>query len=231
MCERWVGDGTDCHPKFLSIIATLLPHSAGLLNRGPESPSPLSGAGSHYGILSPTATGTRTVTATQTELCLPRTPTNWLSVAPGYIIFWHPPASCGCRICTKFNPSTGQGDISISSTGCTCFLIDGSVEGQYVTHWLHLCRGVKHLDMILNNLMVRLQYCWSFGKCRVPLHCHHSQVHSTFLKLQEWSLTIWLFNIISRTPIGEGSYSSAEMQSVYSTVQPDGQMIDWQCFI
>ena len=55
MCERWVGDGdrlphTD--PKFLCIIAALLPHSAGLLNRGPEGPSPLSGASSHYGILS-----------------------------------------------------------------------------------------------------------------------------------------------------------------------------------
>ena len=24
------------------------------------------------------------------------------------------------------------------------------------------------LDMILNNLMVRLEWCWSFGECRVP---------------------------------------------------------------
>ena len=63
-------------PKFLCIIAALLPYSAGLLSRGPECPSPLSGAGSHNGILSPTATGTRTVTATRTELCQPRTPTN-----------------------------------------------------------------------------------------------------------------------------------------------------------
>ena len=30
--------------------------------------------------------------------------------------------------------STGQGDIPISSTGCTCFLIDSWVEGQYVTY-------------------------------------------------------------------------------------------------
>ena len=29
-----------------------------------------------------------------------------LSVAPGYIIVWHPPASCGRHICTQFNPST-----------------------------------------------------------------------------------------------------------------------------
>ena len=34
------------------------------------------------------------------------------------------------------------------------------------------------LDMTLNNLMVRFQQCWSFGKCGVPLHCHCSQVHS-----------------------------------------------------
>ena len=36
---------------------------------------------------------------------------NWLqliqfSVAPGYIIVWHPPASCERRICTEFSPST-----------------------------------------------------------------------------------------------------------------------------
>ena len=66
---------------------------------------------------------------------LPASDSNWLkpSVAPGYIIVWHPPTSCGRRICTEFNPSTGQDDIPISSTGYTCFLIDGSVEGQYVT--------------------------------------------------------------------------------------------------
>ena len=74
MCERWVGDGDRLQhidPKFLCIIAALLPHSAGLLNRGLEGPSPRSGAGFHYGILLPTASGTRTVTATRTEIsCL-----------------------------------------------------------------------------------------------------------------------------------------------------------------
>ena len=38
------------------------------------------------------------------------------------------------------------------------------------------------LDMTLNNLMLRFQQCWSFGKCRVPLHCHRSQIHS----IPEW---------------------------------------------
>ena len=30
----------------------------------------------------------------------------------------------------------------------------------------------------LNNLMMRFLWCWSFGKCWVPLHCHGSQVLS-----------------------------------------------------
>ena len=34
-------------PQVPLTIAALLPHSTGLLNRGPEGPSPLSGAGSH----------------------------------------------------------------------------------------------------------------------------------------------------------------------------------------
>ena len=34
------------------------------------------------------------------------------------------------------------------------------------------------LDMTLNNLMVRIQQCWSFGECGVPLHCHCSRDHS-----------------------------------------------------
>ena len=33
------------------------------------------------------------------------------------------------------------------------------------------------LDMTLNNLMVRFQWCWSFGDCGSPLHCHRSQVN------------------------------------------------------
>ena len=50
-------------------------------------------------------------------------------------------------------------------------------------HRLLLCRGVKPPQrvswyMTINNLMVRLQQCWSFGECGVPLHCHRSQVHS-----------------------------------------------------
>ena len=48
------------------------------------------------------------------------------SVAPGYIIVWRPPVSCG-RTHLPPSPnsttSTGQGDSPISSTGCTCFAV------------------------------------------------------------------------------------------------------------
>ena len=49
-------------------------------------------------------------------------------------------------------------------------------------HRLLLCRGVRPPnecpDMTLNNLMVRFQWCWSFGECGVPLYYHRFQVHS-----------------------------------------------------
>ena len=60
-------------------------------------------------------------------------------------------------------PSLDQIDLCPISWGCRI-------------HWYPHSMSV--LDMILNNLMVRFQWCWIFGKCRVPLYCHCSQVHS-----------------------------------------------------
>ena len=34
------------------------------------------------------------------------------------------------------------------------------------------------LNMTQNNLMVRSQWCWSFGEYRAPLHCHRFQVYT-----------------------------------------------------
>ena len=76
-------------PTVPLTIAALLSHSGWAAEPWvTECPSPLSGAGSHSGILFPTATGT--------DYC-PKP-----SVAPGYIIVSHPPASCG-RTHTEFN--------------------------------------------------------------------------------------------------------------------------------
>ena len=80
MCERWVGDGD----RLLHIEPSSFDHSSTsfsswlrLLNRGSlRAQSPLSAAGVHFGILSPTDS-------------------NWLEPprAPGYIIVLRTPAS------------------------------------------------------------------------------------------------------------------------------------------
>ena len=106
VCERWVGDRNRLQhidPKFLCIVAALLPHSAGLLNQGPEGPSPLSEPGSHCLEL-------------QLELQLQLTPTSWLQLTQavcGTSLYNCLTSTCflWASICTEFNPSTGQGDI------------------------------------------------------------------------------------------------------------------------
>ena len=109
--------GTDCYiltPSSSDHSSTSFSFWLGCSTVGHWGPQALSlQADSHASILSPTGTWTRI---------------DWLkpSVAPGYIIVWHSPASCGC---THLSPSpnsttsTGQGDIPISSTGCTYFAV------------------------------------------------------------------------------------------------------------
>ena len=90
MGERWVGDRTKTAtywPPVPPSLAALLSRSAGLLIRSAES----------WFSLPRTATP-------DSKLC-------WLQLTelpfgPGYIIVWHPPASCEGHICTQLNPST-----------------------------------------------------------------------------------------------------------------------------
>ena len=93
MYERWVGNWTNCNiltPSSFVFSSTSFSFCWAAQSRVLRAYSTLLGAGSLYSILSPT---------------------NWLQltelpVAPGYIIVWHPPASCERRICTQFNLST-----------------------------------------------------------------------------------------------------------------------------
>ena len=87
MCERWVGDWTDCNilTPSSSVFSSTSFSFCWAVQPGVLRAQPTLGAGSHYSISSPTPN---------------------LSVAPGYIIIWHPPASCGRHIGTQFNPST-----------------------------------------------------------------------------------------------------------------------------
>ena len=78
-------------------ITTFLSRSPEQVNWGPT----LLGAGFLYRILSPT---------------------DWTSCAPSYIIFWHPPSSCGRHKSHSFNSSPVKVIFWYSSTGCTCYL-------------------------------------------------------------------------------------------------------------
>ena len=111
LCERWVGDGD--RPQILLTTAALLLHSGWAaqpwVTEGPKPSVPRWLSLRH---LVPNC----------------NLNSNWVkpSVAPGYIFVWRAPASCG-RTHLPPSPnsttSTGQGDIPISSTGCTYFVV------------------------------------------------------------------------------------------------------------
>ena len=102
-----------------------------------EGPSPLSVAGSQFSILS-TTDSNGDWNWTRTDCPKP-------SVAPGYIIIWYPPASCGHTHLHRIQPRPQVKvifrylwpDAPVSLSFCLFtqvhLLIDSSVEGQYVT--------------------------------------------------------------------------------------------------
>ena len=89
MCERWVGDWTNCNiltPSSFVFSSTSFSFCWAAQSGVLRAHSPLLGAGSLYSILSPTHWHQLTRTVCRTGL--------------------RPPASCERRICTQFNPST-----------------------------------------------------------------------------------------------------------------------------
>ena len=105
-------------PQVPLTIAALLPHSAGLLNRGPERPSPLSGAGSHCLELQLT----QTICSTWLYNCLKPTCFPWASqlhwIQPVHRSRWYP------VIFDRMHLLFTQVHL----------LIDNLVEEQYVTY-------------------------------------------------------------------------------------------------
>ena len=103
-------------PQVLLIIAALLSHSGwaaqSWVTEGPK-PSVCRWL-SLASILSPTDSNFNW-----------NSNSNWPkpSVAPGYIFVCRLPASCGHTHLLNSTSSTVQGDIPISSTGCTCFAV------------------------------------------------------------------------------------------------------------
>ena len=102
-------------PPVPPSLAALRSRSAGPLNRGPWGPSPLL---------------RQVLTASNCDNWLQ---TNWTSYRTG--LYHCLTSSCflWASHLHRTQPIHGQGYTLISSTGCTCSLIDGWVGGQYVT--------------------------------------------------------------------------------------------------
>ena len=94
LCERGeleIEQTATYWPPVPLSFAALLSRSAGLLDRGSWGPIALC-----WMLVLSTASYLQLIDSNSLNL----------SVAPGYIIVWHPPAFCGRHICIQFNPST-----------------------------------------------------------------------------------------------------------------------------
>ena len=128
ICERWIGDWKELqhiypHPTLLAITA-FLSRSPGLLNRWLWGPA-----------------------SARTWFSFQHLVSNWSDFLsyPGYIIIWHPPASCGVTIRTQFYPSTVKVipryvrlDAPVIYTGAFLIWQLGRVGGQYLVNIYYL---------------------------------------------------------------------------------------------
>ena len=139
MCERWVGDGERLQhivPSFLWLwqyfCLIQLGCSTGALR-----------AQSLCLELVLTASNCNSNSNCPGTDFLPALNSNWPkpSVAPGYIIVWHPPASCGrlhrIKQCPQVKVIPDIFDRMHLLFTLVYLLIDSSAEGQYVTDILH----------------------------------------------------------------------------------------------
>ena len=121
MCERWVGHWTNCNiltPSSSVFSSTSFSFGWAAQSGVMRAHSPLLGAGSLYSILSLTRL----------------TPTNWTSSRTGLYHCLSSTCFLWASHLHPIQPVDNQGYTLICSTGCTCSLINGWVEGQYVTY-------------------------------------------------------------------------------------------------
>ena len=116
MCERWVEDWTNCNiltPSSFVFSSTSFSFCWAAQSGVLRAHSPRLGAGSLYSILPPT---------------------NWLQLTELPGLYHCLTAACflWASHLHPIQPIHSQGYTLISSTGCTCSLIDGWVEGQYI---------------------------------------------------------------------------------------------------
>ena len=81
---------------------------------------------------------------------------------------------------------------------CLCLLeINNSLFTMVKTYWLYFLQRHKIPPKL--HLMVRLQF-WSFGECRVPLHCHYFNGRSLCgieANMLNWAIVVCKFKLQS----------------------------------
>ena len=143
VCERWVGDGDrllHIDPKFFWLSSTSSHPGWATQPWVTESPSPL------QAVLMLASCPQLTPTATGTELKLTLTQAacgTWLYNCLTSTCFLWAYASA-----PNSTTSTGQGDIPISSTGCTCFAVLLIYTGASLD-WRHGRGSISYTECIL----------------------------------------------------------------------------------
>ena len=185
MCESWVGDWTNCNiltPSSSVFSSTSFSFCWAAQSGFLRAHSPLLGAGSHYSIL--------------------LIPTDWTCLWHRLIKLFDSTCFLWASHLHPIQTVHSQSYTLISSTGCTFSLINGWVEGQYVTYSLVL------FDPYIGPYQVLLL------RATVDLG-------AMITKRYYWSLTIRLFNVICRT-LFRGVFLPPEKNlSVYSTDPAD----------
>ena len=132
MCERWVGDGTDCH--ILTPSHSVHSSTSSLFFQAAQQGS----SGPKLSFWCWFSLRLLVLKCDWNSNCdcnsngtLPASNSNWpkSSLAPGYIIVLRAPASCG-RLQRMQPRPKGKGDTPISSTGCTVIYIGAPLNWQ-----------------------------------------------------------------------------------------------------
>ena len=168
MCERWNGDGTDCHiltPSSSDHYSSTSSSFCWAAQPGSWGLKPSVCRWLSLRHLVPKCDWNSNCDC-NSNWTLPASNSNchWTkpSEAPGYIIVWRKPASCERRICTEFNPSTGQGDIFDR---------------------IHLFLPLIYTGASLNWQLGRGSICYPYSLCKFEFQFHYY--------LHSWTNTLW----------------------------------------
>ena len=182
--ELETGQTATYWPQVPLSLAALLSHSAGLLNRGSWGPKP------------PTPCWELVLTASNCNSnfnCYSLQLTQ-LSVAPGYIIVWHPPASCGVAIAPNSTRPRSRWYPDIFDRMHLLFtqehlLFDSAGEGKNMQHYFSVGDTNSVFSTVADKTVEFRR--WSIV-CYYPWKLHVFNFYFLFLKATGIGMKKWM---------------------------------------